>query len=108
MLLELPFDINQKVYVIANKKKMNTVGRVITEKNKVVYSATVIGYLLEKENDQLCIIARLLVETDLRVSNTRSRPQNYCFVDEVKSCDCFADKKAANGVLQKMETQALE
>lgn len=50
MLLELPFDISQKIYVIANKKKMNTVGRVITEKHKVVYPATVIGYLLEKEN----------------------------------------------------------
>lgn len=108
MILELPFDIDQKIYVIANKKKMNAVDRVITEKNKVVYPATVIGYLLEGENGQLCIMVRLLVETDLRVPNIRSQPQNYCFVDEVKSCECFADKEAANDALQKMETQALE
>lgn len=57
MILELPFDIDQKIYVIANKKKMNAVGRVITEKTRL-FTRRLLLDICWKEKMANCVLWR--------------------------------------------------
>lgn len=95
MTVDLPLDIGQEVFTIVNKAKMNSAGRVYPAKEKVVYPATVIGLLIEREDKELCVKAKILIETD--VISPSNRP--YSYIDEVKDSECFQNKASAMAAL---------
>lgn len=95
MIVDLPLDIGQKVYIIANKAKMNSAGRIYPTKAKVVYPATVIGLLLEREDEKLCVKARVLIKTDVIAPSNRP----YAYMGEVKASECYFDMESAAATL---------
>ena len=95
MIVDLPLDIGQKVYIVANKAKMNSAGRIYPTKEKVIYPATVIGFLLEREDEELCVKAKVLIETDVIAPSNRP----YSYMDEVKDSECFQDEASAMATL---------
>lgn len=95
MTVDLPLNIGQKVYIVANRAKMNSAGRVYPAKEKVVYPATVIGLLIEREDKELCVKARILIETDVIAPSNRP----YAYMGEVKASECYYDEASAMATL---------